>query len=140
VSEANVEKELSLLPLIAPGWRARARELLTSDVGRGKFISRLWHEPPFDERYVTVLPHERTWPKSTLEELTRRGAPRSCYVISSNELDMQEVRLADALDTLVNGGQAVILICVPGKLAYYQGEEAVGGGYQWIIERPIPPN
>jgi hypothetical protein len=43
--------------------------------------------------------------------------------------------LSDALDALYPEGDGTILLCVPGQLAYYEGESNPVGDYQWIVER-----
>ena len=73
------------------------------------------------------------------KELVSRGAPADCYVISGDpDYDGRIMPLGDAVFE-VTGGWGVddtILLCIPGRLAFYRGESVNGGGYEWIIERP----
>jgi hypothetical protein len=138
VPDRDIETGLTLLPLCYSGLRARVKTLLSSKregrkSPRSKFLNSLYHTPPFDDRYVTVLPHEKTWPDAVRAELLARGAPKQCYVISAGSPhDGTTIPLEEAINELVGG---TILLCIPGRLAYYEGEESVGGGYQWIVER-----
>jgi hypothetical protein len=139
--DRDIETELTLLPLCPASLRARLRTLLSSTregrkSPRSKFLGSLHHVPPFDDRYVTVLPYEQTWPDAVRAELVARGAPKDCYVISTHSRhDGMTIPLDDAINELVGAGDGTILLCIPGRLAYYEGEEAIGGGYQWIVER-----
>jgi hypothetical protein len=143
VADPDTERELAaLLPLINPRVRGRVRAELTptgsrraSEGRRKKFLHSLYHVPPFDYRYVTVLPPERQGPGSVRTELVARGASDECYVIANDsDYDRTTMRLHDALDELVRS-EGIILICIPGRLAYYAGEGSVEGDYQWIVER-----
>jgi hypothetical protein len=49
------------------------------------------------------------------------GAPESCHVIGGKR-DGQDVELLDALRETVGYGVGTVLSCVPGKLAYFEGE------------------
>lgn len=52
------------------------------------------------------------------------GAPSLCNVISvDSELDGCEMDLSDALTKIVGRGQGTFVCCVPGELAYFEGEE-----------------
>jgi hypothetical protein len=135
----DAAKELGLVDLADRSLRERLRTLLGSKRGRTKFLAMLYHNPPFDRRYVTVLPYENSSRDAVWAELVARGAPHECYVISTDSetsggstYDGTTMRLRDALDEC---GAGTILLCVPGRLAYYEGEAVIGGGYQWIVER-----
>ena len=143
VADSDTERELTaLLPLVAPTVRGRVRAELTptgsrraSDARRGKFLDSLYHVPPFDHRYVTVLPSEQQGAEAVRAGLVARGAPDECYVISNaSSCDRTTMRLSDAVDELCLS-EGTILICIPGRLAYYVGEASGGGDYQWIVER-----
>lgn len=61
--------------------------------------------------------------------LRARGAPNECYVITEGERDGTTTRLEDAL-RWTRGG--TVLLCIPGRLAYYVSEDESD---QWIVER-----
>ena len=136
--EPDLEKELSLIQLAGRDQKARLRSLLGCKKGREKFLASLYHNPPFDPRYVTVL--EMNYDEAVKRELVARGAPDQCYVISNSfEHDGTTMSLDQALQELNDHGwtgDGTILLCVPGRLAYYIGEAHYGGGYTWIVERP----
>jgi len=141
VPDRDADTELSLLPLCDPLLRHRVRELLSrkhkrGTLHRGKVLGSLYHHPPFDDRYVTVLSYEQSWPDAVRTELLARGAPDNCYVISNHSRhDGMTIPLDDAINELVGYGDGTILLCIPARLAYYEGESSSSGGYQWIVER-----
>ena len=49
------------------------------------------------------------------------GAPESCHVIGG-ENDGEEMELLTALKQVVGYGAGTVLSCVPGTLAYFEGE------------------
>jgi hypothetical protein len=49
------------------------------------------------------------------------GAPESCHVIGG-EHDGVDMDLLTALKQIVGYGTGTVLSCVPGKLAYFEGE------------------
>ena len=56
--------------------------------------------------------------------LKRKGALDSCHVTSSNaDIDDREMPLREALRETVGSGFGTIISCIPGKLAYFEGEE-----------------
>ena len=116
--------------------RARWRELLAkgTETARTKALSILYHGPVVDERFATLVPAARAdvvfpW---ILAELRRRGAPDLCYVISNDdELDGRSMPLEAALAGVYCGDMGAIISCIPGKLAYYEGEDP---GERYILE------
>jgi hypothetical protein len=56
-------------------------------------------------------------------ELKTRGAPEDCFVIScSQEIDLKEMSLKEAVNQTEILGCGTIISCIPGALAYYYGE------------------
>ena len=49
------------------------------------------------------------------------GAPETCHVIGGKH-DGEDVELLTALKQIVGYGTGTVLSCVPGKLAYFEGE------------------
>lgn len=95
---------------IAAGGKRRAREL-----------ERLNHNDYCDDRFATPADHR---PDVVYAELKRRGAPDRCHVIGGGELDGQELELLSALSEVESSGYGAILSCLPGRLAYFEGEVA----------------
>jgi hypothetical protein len=108
---------------------------LANPKNRKKFTESLAHFHWFDPRFAPPIPWRRD-PKLKLWEghvqgieniyrlLKSKGAGPSCWVISEDpEMDGRELDLRAALEH-VNGRQiGTVLSCVPGKLAYFDGED-----------------
>jgi hypothetical protein len=108
---------------VLDGKRERFRELLSKPKRRSKAQHRLADRRDMDERVmVAIRPDEQTTQGiSTL--LRQRGAPDRCYVISElAALDQRMVSLHEALSATVGMGLGSVLSCVPGQLAYFEGE------------------
>jgi hypothetical protein len=101
---------------------------------RKKFTEKLADFSWFDQRFVTSVPWRvdpslSLWERHTqgLANISRmlksKGAGRTCWVISASaEIDGRELDLESALEKVVGSGIGAILSCVPGKLAYFEGE------------------
>jgi hypothetical protein len=101
---------------------------------RRKFTGSLANFGWFDRRFATPVPWKvdptlKLWERHTqgignvLRLLKSRDAGSTCWVISEDtKLDGQEVDLESALGEIVGGGQGTILSCIPGRLAYFNGE------------------
>jgi hypothetical protein len=107
---------------VVPNKRQRYRELLATQRGRDKIRASLDHFDDLDPRFCKQMASSE--PADVLGVLKRLGAPSQCYVISSNrELDKREMDLAEALEKIIGGGSGSFISCVPGRLAYFEGEE-----------------
>jgi hypothetical protein len=60
-----------------------------------------------------------------IEQLLKsKGAGKTCWATSENaELDGKELEVHAALESVVGRGMGTILSFIPGKLAYYEGED-----------------
>lgn len=134
----DTDIELSLVSLVDSQYRERLRTLLKSERGRKKFIDTLYHHPRFDERFVSEV---RMSESSTFycdavhADLVGRGAPDHCYVIRGAYRgggDGSVMPLRAAIDDFCDQGEALVLVCIPGRLAYWEGESGPGV----IIQRP----
>jgi len=108
---------------------------LASPKHREKFTRELAHFRGFDPRFASAVqwkvdPKLGLWQKrvqgmgNIVQLLESRGAGESCWVISEDSrLDGREMRLAEAIEGVVGRGMGTLLCCVPGKLAYYEGED-----------------
>jgi hypothetical protein len=55
--------------------------------------------------------------------LERRGAGPTCYIVSTDaDLDRTTRDLSDAINQVFAFVEGTIISCVPGRLAYYEGE------------------
>jgi hypothetical protein len=96
--------------------------LLRTRTSRQKLVASLY-EFDLDGRYVWPIPESDQTPERVYELLRQRGAPEDCYVMSEDrDLDGRWVALQEALDMTVTVGMGTLISCLPGKLAYYEGE------------------
>lgn len=79
-----------------------------------------------------ILPKDQN-PEGILAILTARGAPASCHVISvDSSIDGREMPLSEALEAVIGYGMGTIISCVPGRLAYFEGE---GMNVRFLLEK-----
>lgn len=109
---------------VVPAKRQRYTELVETKRGRDKICFSLDHFRDLDPRFCRRIdPAEHNVP-DILRILKSLGAPSDCYVISSDkELDKRQMDLREALNEVVGRGQGTFISCVPGELAYFEGEE-----------------
>ena len=104
---------------VVPSKRSRYAELLDSERGRKKVRLSLDHFKDLNPRFC----QEPKPSDSVHAALSSFGAPSNCYVISSNDkLDGREMNLGEALKEIVGFGFGSFISCIPGKLAYFEGE------------------
>jgi hypothetical protein len=106
--------------------------LLENPKRRQKFTRELGHFRWFDARFAAPLPWKvdpalSLWGRhqqgidNIWRLLKAKGAGQFCWVISGNaKLDGQELELKSALESRSEG---TILSCIPGRLAYFEGED-----------------
>src|SRR5690242_4430137 len=95
--------------------------------------AQLAHLPDLDLRLAVAVPVSEARPDTIQRLLMAKGAPGTCYCLSeSAELDGRELPLRQALEQVVGRGIGTLLSCVPGKLAYFEGEDP---GRRFILSR-----
>ncbi len=125
--------EQLLARFFIPTKRERYVEMIGHAKKRSKFLRELAHFKSLDPRYVLPMPPKKLFPEQIAAILTQKGAPQTCWVTSENpDLDGREMMLLEALKNVVGLQMGTFLSCVPGKLAYYEGEEM---GDRWILMR-----
>jgi hypothetical protein len=118
---------------VLPQRQERYVRLLESRKGRAKLRASLAHLKDLDPRHARRIAANEHDPAAIARQLKARGAPTDCYLLSeSTELDDKVLPLENALTMIVGRGLGTLLSCVPGRLAYYEGEEA---GERYILER-----
>jgi hypothetical protein len=128
----NHEEEL-LVRFLVPAKRERYVEMISKPKKRAKFLLELDHFKSLDPRYQVSIPPSQQYPQQIAALLSQKGAPKSCCVTSSSsELDGKELPPLEALKKVVGCQMGTFLSCIPGKLAYFEGEEQ---GDRWILER-----
>lgn len=101
----------------------RWTELLLNERRRSVFTHRLADPIDIDTRWAVPIPPSDQTSDRIAELLRSRGAPPQCHLISEYlSLDGTDTDLADALDTIVGSGVGSVISCLPGSLAYYEGE------------------
>ena len=116
--------------------RERLLLLLGGKKGRDKFRRMLAHPRYLDERFARPIPANEHSPSAIAQRLRTQGAPERCYVISEiTELDGQWMPLHDALAQSVGRGMGTFISCVPGRLAYFEAEDA---GERYVLQRNQP--
>lgn len=90
---------------VKPNRRDRWREMLAKPKKRKKFVAALDHTTDIDERHAIEIPPSSQSADEIIKALKDRGAPRTCYAISSNpDLD------GKAIFPLPNIGNALFWI------------------------------
>ena len=98
-------------------------EILANPKRRTRATATLAHFNDFESSAVVLLETEVQTPAAIEGALRSRGAGESCHVISANRaIDGKHLPLKLALERVVGQGMGTLLSCVPGELAYYEGE------------------
>lgn len=129
-------RELQLIDaFLRKSERERQRLLLSHKKHRAKFLAQLHHFCfLLDDRFI-----KRVEPTANLHRtLIELGAGRSCHLISVDPaLDGRELSFDQAVEAAART-EGTLLDCVPGRLAYYHGEEPLEGC--WLLQKPAPPH
>ncbi len=90
---------------------------------RAKFTRSLYHFADLDEAWAVEIPRGEQTTAAIENQLVRRGAPKTCYVVSTNDrIDQKILPLSEALGIVVGSEDGTLLSCVRGRLGYYEGE------------------
>ncbi len=115
--------------------RTRLLELLGSAKGRTKLRASLAHFRDLDMRFAQLVSSSKHDARDIEATLRAKGAPDTCHVLSeSAALDGRDMLLASALAEIVGGGMGSFVSCIPGKLGYFESEEA---GERYILARAV---
>jgi len=103
--------------------QSRWLEFLNKPKRRSSFLHRLADDRDLDSRFrVPISPAQQT-PECVATQLHKLRAPASCHVISEmTDLDGRNMDLIAALQLVIGSGLGTVISCIPGKLAYYEGE------------------
>jgi hypothetical protein len=116
-------EEAFIRAFVLPDRQHRWTELLLNERRRSVFTHRLADPIDIDTRWAVAIPPSEHTSSCIAALLRSRGAPPQCHLISEYPtLDGTEVQLSDALDTIVGSGVGSVVSCLPGVLAYYEGE------------------
>ncbi len=122
---AEEEHEVALIQaFVNPSKRQRWLQLAGHPERRPKLRAQLAHLRDLDERFASRFGDGEQTLEAIRTTLLARGAPKACHLLSeSAELDGRSLRLDEALQLVVGAGYGTLVSCVPGRLAYYEGEE-----------------
>jgi hypothetical protein len=126
--------EAIITAFIKPERVPRYMALLAKRGGRAELCARLAHLADLDVRFARLV----TGADSTADALERalkaQGAPGMCYCLSEDsELDDREMELGAALARVVGYRVGTFLSCLPGQLAFFEGE---GPRERYVLRRP----
>ncbi len=117
-------EEQFIKAFILPSKRDRYITKLSSKKGRRKFTDRFCHSLDYDPRFASIIELSNKGADEIYDSLKSKGAPDKCHIISDlEELDAREMSLKAALREVVGYNSGTVIICIPGKLAYYEGED-----------------
>jgi len=128
-------EQATIKAFVVRGRQERFSTFLSTPRNRKKLTKELPHFRWFDERFTTVVPWKvdpslKLWDRhlqgitNVYRLLKSKGAGQTCWAISEDSnLDGQELQLESALESVVGSGMGTILSCIPGKLAYFEGED-----------------
>jgi hypothetical protein len=103
--------------------RKRLIEILANPKRRVRATATLAHFHDLDPSAVIRLQDDAQTPALIELALRSRGAGDTCHVISENRaIDGKRLPLKSALEHVVGHGMGTLLSCVPGELAYFEGE------------------
>ena len=115
--------EAIISAFLRPERAERYVALLSKPDGRAKLRAKLAHLADLDPRFAHPVAGVNATPEALERLLLAEGAPSLCYCLSeSPELDDRYLSLGDALSQVFGYGMGTILSCVPGRLAYFEGE------------------
>jgi hypothetical protein len=125
--------EAVISAFIKPERAPRYLALLSKRDGRAKLRAKLAHLADLDPRFARSVAGADATPEALERLLQAQGAPSVCYCLSENsELDNRELSLGDALRQVVGYGMGTFLSCLPGRLAYFEGE---GPRERYLVRR-----
>lgn len=119
-----ISREIQLVEtFVIADKRERYAGFLSSPKRRKKFLNELYHFGDFVPGGKIELRGPTDTADGLLAELRRRGARGDCYVISVDKgLDGSTAPLVDVVPKVFASVEGTLICCVPGKLAYYEGE------------------
>lgn len=98
--------------------------LVQSKKNRNKFRLLLAHNIELKKEKKLFIKKEEDNKEQIYKLLKQNGSPDTCHIIcESSNYDNKEMDLKEAINELFSMNFGYIISCIPGKLAYYQGED-----------------
>jgi hypothetical protein len=131
---AGEHEQETIKSFIVRDKQERLLSFVSNPKNRRKFTHELAKRGVIDKQFATSVPWRvdpglELWARhlqgigNIAQVLRAKGAGQTCWVISeSSSLDGRERELESILEEVVGSGNATILSCVPGKLAYFCDE------------------
>jgi hypothetical protein len=116
--------ENGIINFIAEHKKERVAQLLADPKRRQKILNTLAHEKGmFDRAVIVPVPEGRDSAAGIYACLKDWDAPEDCYLISEDaEWDGKHFKLAGIIGEVMGTGMGTIVSCIPGQLAFYEGE------------------
>ena len=112
-----------IMAFVVPQKRERYAGFLQSPKRRLRFLRELYHFSDFDPESILPISGACDTAEGLLSELRKRGAPATCQIISVRpDLDGAMKKLSETIHEVFAVAEGTIVICIPGRLAYYEGE------------------
>jgi hypothetical protein len=120
------EHEFGFTAFLAAPTQRRVLTLLELGPKRRRDLRELLdHDVALNLRHARHLRGDKASAVSVVEDLRKHAAPETCYVISADEdLDGREMPLSEAVGAIVGSSFGGFVSCIPGKLGYFEYEEA----------------
>lgn len=123
--DGSVHEQEFVRSFISNQKRDRVLMFLSNPKRRLEFTQKLAHFDGFEPRYVSRITASVAHTAEELAAVLRsKGSTEMIWAISGNkELDGRAWLLDEALKTVWGSSYGTILSCIPGKLAFFRGEE-----------------
>jgi hypothetical protein len=123
----ELEHEIGVLRFLKPPERSRLQTEFDKNgpdaLRAGLLRLDFWHGTDFDPHHRSQVPEPHTGDHIT-GLLRKSGAPMSCYMLvhSDREEFSRTLDLREAIDYASDGTVSALLSCLPGELAYFDGD------------------
>ena len=118
----NDAEEKTIHAFVVGSRQARLLAVLSKPDRSRRLYGVLPHPRLLDERFMSHIAPSQSSPSDVGKLLRSRGAPGTCHVLGG-ALDGRSMDLDKALTEIVGSNEGCIVICLPGRLAYFEGEE-----------------
>jgi hypothetical protein len=128
-------EELTLRAFVVAHRRDRLASVVRTKKRYRELEGWLSHGAAWDPRWVTPVPVAEQDAGAIERILRSLGAPDDCHVLcGAGGVDGKDLPLRNALDLVVGSICGTLVICIPGRLAYHEGEERHDRN---ILHRPV---
>jgi hypothetical protein len=129
-------EEVTLRAFVVAHRRDRLASVVRTKKRYRELVGWLSHAAQWDPRWVSPVPVAEQQPDAIERILRSLGAPDECHVLGgAGGIDGQDLPLFEALDFVVGSICGTLVICIPGRLAYHEGEERNDRN---VLHRPVP--